>query len=145
MHCACWGMKAIEPFKLYSRRVACCLPAAVGHEAAQHCQQGFMFPLHDCHFCHLRQLPLPRPARPLCCVVRQLNVVQFSVAGLGMLTGSLTVKASYEVASDERVAIKFIESTLVRGCFWMLCTGCACNRVPGLGRPRSACRRQPAP
>eukprot|EP00882_Tetradesmus_deserticola_P009697 GHRQ01010239.1.p1 GENE.GHRQ01010239.1~~GHRQ01010239.1.p1 ORF type:complete len:243 (+),score=140.18 GHRQ01010239.1:95-730(+) len=42
-----------------------------------------------------------------------LNVVQFSVAGLGMLTGSLTVKASYEVASDERVAIKFVESTLV--------------------------------
>jgi hypothetical protein len=43
----------------------------------------------------------------------QLNVVQFSVAGLGMLSGSLTVKASYEVASDERVDIKFIESTLV--------------------------------
>jgi hypothetical protein len=40
-------------------------------------------------------------------------VVQFSVAGLGMLSGSLTVKASYEVASDERVDIKFIESTLV--------------------------------
>jgi hypothetical protein len=44
----------------------------------------------------------------------QLNVVQFSVAGLGMLSGSLTVKASYEVASDQRVDIKFIESTLVR-------------------------------
>ncbi|WIA18878.1 hypothetical protein OEZ85_003551 [Tetradesmus obliquus] len=42
-----------------------------------------------------------------------LNVVQFSVAGLGMLSGSLTVKASYEVASDDRVSIKFIESTLV--------------------------------
>ncbi|KAF6256783.1 hypothetical protein COO60DRAFT_79493 [Scenedesmus sp. NREL 46B-D3] len=42
-----------------------------------------------------------------------LNVVQFSVAGLGMLSGSLTVKASYEVASDDRVDIKFIESTLV--------------------------------
>ena len=41
-------------------------------------------------------------------------MVQFSVAGLGMLSGSLTVKASYEVASDERVDIKFIESTLVR-------------------------------
>lgn len=46
----------------------------------------------------------------------QLNVVQFSVAGLGMLSGSLTVKASYEVASDDRVDIKFIESTLVSDC-----------------------------
>eukprot|EP00775_Hariotina_reticulata_P004380 gene4379-4632_t len=42
-----------------------------------------------------------------------LNVIQFSVAGLGMLSGSLTVKASYEVVSDQRVAIKFMESTLV--------------------------------
>jgi hypothetical protein len=50
----------------------------------------------------------------------QLNVVQFSVAGLGMLSGSLTVKASYKVASDERVDIKFIESTLVCG-HWRSC------------------------
>lgn len=48
-----------------------------------------------------------------CCFVLQLNVVSFSVAGLGMLSGSLSVKASYEPATDTRVDIKFIESTLV--------------------------------
>lgn len=43
----------------------------------------------------------------------QLNVVYFRVAGLGLFNGSLSIKASYEVESEQRVSIKFIESTLV--------------------------------
>lgn len=41
------------------------------------------------------------------------NVVYFRVAGLGLLSGNLSIKASYAVESDKRVSIKFIESTLV--------------------------------
>jgi hypothetical protein len=43
----------------------------------------------------------------------QLNVVYFKVAGLGLLSGNLSIKASYAVESPQRVSIKFIESTLV--------------------------------
>lgn len=50
-----------------------------------------------------------------CCVLLllQLNVVYFKVAGLGLLSGNLSIKASYAVESEQRVSIKFIESTLV--------------------------------
>jgi len=46
-------------------------------------------------------------------VLLQNNVVYFRVAGLGLLSGNLSIKASYAVESDKRVSIKFIESTLV--------------------------------
>jgi hypothetical protein len=49
----------------------------------------------------------------------QENVVDFSVVGLGTLSGSLTVKAAYTPQTDSRVGIQFLESTLVRG------AGCA--------------------
>jgi PAP_fibrillin len=51
----------------------------------------------------------PYPSPP----TLQLNVVHFNVAGLGMFSGSLTVRAAYEVVSDSRVSIRFLESTMV--------------------------------
>lgn len=66
------------------------------------------------HYHHLKESQLLQVTNAvLCPLPLQLNVVEFSVAGLGMLSGSLTVKASYEPASDSRVNIKFVESTLV--------------------------------
>ena len=46
---------------------------------------------------------------------RQLavNRVAFSVAGLGMLRGALTIEASYSVVSPTRVDIKFESASLV--------------------------------
>lgn len=40
-------------------------------------------------------------------------MVYFKVAGLGLLSGNLSIKANYAVESEQRVSIKFIESTLV--------------------------------
>eukprot|EP00877_Chromochloris_zofingiensis_P009407 jgi/Chrzof1/471/Cz01g17010.t1 len=42
-----------------------------------------------------------------------VNEIQFSVAGLGLITGALTIKASYQPASVNRVSIQFREATLV--------------------------------
>jgi hypothetical protein len=42
-----------------------------------------------------------------------LNVVYFKVAGLGLISGNLSIKASYAVESGQRVSIQFLESTLV--------------------------------
>lgn len=44
---------------------------------------------------------------------KAVNRVTFSVAGLGMLSGSFTIEASYKIASSTRVDIKFENSTLV--------------------------------
>ena len=46
------------------------------------------------------------------CAPLQVNTVEFSVSGLGMLRGSLTIKAAYTRASPTRVDIDFLESTL---------------------------------
>ncbi|KAI5063031.1 hypothetical protein GOP47_0021578 [Adiantum capillus-veneris] len=44
---------------------------------------------------------------------RAANTIMFSVAGLGMLSGALTIEASYVVSSATRVDIKFQSSTIV--------------------------------
>lgn len=44
---------------------------------------------------------------------KAVNRVTFSVAGLGMLSGSFTIEASYKIVSPTRVDIKFENSTLV--------------------------------
>ncbi|MCO5547025.1 hypothetical protein L7F22_000466 [Adiantum nelumboides] len=44
---------------------------------------------------------------------RAANMITFSVAGLGMLSGALTIEASYVVWSATRVDIKFEKSTIV--------------------------------
>ncbi|KAG0570470.1 hypothetical protein M758_6G158400 [Ceratodon purpureus] len=44
---------------------------------------------------------------------KAVNKVTFSVAGLGMLSGSFTIEASYNIVSPTRVNIKFENSTLV--------------------------------
>jgi hypothetical protein len=44
----------------------------------------------------------------------QINVVGFSVVGLSMVGGALTITASYKPAGDKRVDITFQEATLVR-------------------------------
>ncbi|KAG1663395.1 hypothetical protein FOA52_011673 [Chlamydomonas sp. UWO 241] len=41
-----------------------------------------------------------------------VNTISFSVAGLGLLKGSLTIKAAYKRASGTRVDIEFLESVL---------------------------------
>jgi hypothetical protein len=93
--------------------VVTCLPAQCAPMLLASCKHPAVKSptlLHSTYMCHdLLRCAAP----PIDSYHTQLNVVQFSVAGLGMLSGSLTVKASYEVASDERVDIKFIESTLV--------------------------------
>jgi hypothetical protein len=54
-------------------------------------------------------------AAPLLLGSLQNNVVYFRVAGLGLMSGNLSIKASYKVESEQRVSIQFIESTLVSG------------------------------
>jgi hypothetical protein len=44
----------------------------------------------------------------------QVNTVYFSVSGLP-IKGSLTIRAAYDVASPERVSIKYLDSSLVGG------------------------------
>lgn len=44
---------------------------------------------------------------------RAANTIAFSVAGLGLLSGALTVEASYVVSSATRVDIRFERSTIV--------------------------------
>ncbi|MCO5577345.1 hypothetical protein L7F22_031174 [Adiantum nelumboides] len=44
---------------------------------------------------------------------RAANMITFSVAGLGMLSGALTIEASFVVSSATRVDIKFEKSTIV--------------------------------
>jgi len=44
---------------------------------------------------------------------KAVNRVGFSVAGLGMLSGSFTIEASYTIASPSRVDIQFESSRLV--------------------------------
>ncbi|CAI5491023.1 unnamed protein product [Closterium sp. Naga37s-1] len=44
---------------------------------------------------------------------RAANVVEFSVRGLGLLSGKLTIEATYTVASPTRVDIKFESSSIV--------------------------------
>ncbi len=43
----------------------------------------------------------------------QVNVVDFSVAGLSMVKGALTITAAYTPSSPQRVDITFKEATLV--------------------------------
>lgn len=40
-------------------------------------------------------------------------MVFFKVAGLGLMSGNLSIKASYAVESGQTVSIQFLESTLV--------------------------------
>jgi hypothetical protein len=47
--------------------------------------------------------------------VWQVNKVAFSVAGLGNLSGSLTITAAYTPSSDDRVDIAFQSAKLVGG------------------------------
>lgn len=44
---------------------------------------------------------------------RAANLVDFSVRGLGLLTGRLTIEATYTVVSNTRVDIKFESSSIV--------------------------------
>ncbi|KAH7423267.1 hypothetical protein KP509_12G047100 [Ceratopteris richardii] len=44
---------------------------------------------------------------------RASNIIKFSVSGLGMLNGALTIEASYVVSSEKRVDIQFEKSTIV--------------------------------
>ena len=43
-----------------------------------------------------------------------MNEVRFNVMGLGSISGALTITATYEPVGDNRVAIKFESSVLVR-------------------------------
>lgn len=69
----------------------------------------------------------------------QINVVEFSVSGLSMVKGALTITASYSPESPKRVAITFKEATLVSctgGCTVavhavFLCSAQACVAVIG--------------
>jgi hypothetical protein len=72
-----------------------------------------------CFFCGLPGgaespwFPLDLCPLPAACWCLQLNVVYFKVAGLGLMSGNLSIKASYAVESGQRVSIQFLESTLV--------------------------------
>ncbi|GJP69789.1 hypothetical protein CLOP_g798, partial [Closterium sp. NIES-67] len=44
---------------------------------------------------------------------RAANVVEFSVRGLGLLSGKLTIEATYTVSSPTRVDIRFESSSIV--------------------------------
>jgi hypothetical protein len=77
----------------------------------------------------------------------QLNVVHFRVAGFGLFSGTLTIKASYAVESARRVAIRFVESSLVRAraCVWP--AWCICSRAVVCERVsvgHGPCGRHPA-
>lgn len=52
----------------------------------------------------------------------QSNSVEFSVAGLSMVRGGLTIRATFSPASPQRVDIQFQEATLVSG------AGATCGR-----------------
>lgn len=43
---------------------------------------------------------------------KAVNTIGFSVAGLGMLTGELTIEASFKIASLKRVDIQFERSAI---------------------------------
>lgn len=43
----------------------------------------------------------------------QINKVNFSAAGFDALMGSLTISATYEAVSPNRVSIKYEQSTMV--------------------------------
>lgn len=64
-------------------------------------------------------------------------MVYFKVAGLGLLSGNLSIKASYAVESEQRVSIKFIESTLVSTACVEGCR-CSAGRVEGVQGVRCA-------
>jgi hypothetical protein len=81
-------------------------------------QQAYLHQLSQpvCAVCNCALTCMCTAAVYCCCVLLQLNVVYFKVAGLGLMTGNLSIKASYAVESEQRVSIKFIESTLVSSC-----------------------------
>ena len=58
---------------------------------------------------------MPRRLPPHACPLSfpQVNKVSFSVSGLGLIRGSLTISASYRQAGPQRVDITFLEAALV--------------------------------
>lgn len=51
---------------------------------------------------------------PYTCRSTQVNTISFGVTGLTAFKGALTIRASFEVASDSRVNINYLSSSLVR-------------------------------
>ncbi len=56
---------------------------------------------------------LKKRHRPFLLLEHQVNKVDFSVSGLGLIKGSLTIAASYSKASKRRVNIEFKSAALV--------------------------------